>query len=174
MKVIFLEGLPGVGKTTIINRIRDMNIKNVHVVDEIIETGDLSLQSFYMNNDLKKYNMYKEGIIIIDRGPISTLSYNECKRLISDNKDLPVVQEWFEKTFKNIYLKDNVQTIYLKSKNNHYLLRYEDDKDSYGSIENLKLLEGITINNIKKFCNSYRFLNMDEYGIEEVINEIIN
>ena len=35
-KIIFLEGLPGIGKTTLINEIRNLNIPNVYVVDEII------------------------------------------------------------------------------------------------------------------------------------------
>lgn len=34
--IIFLEGLPGVGKTTIVNAIKKLNTKNVYVVDEVI------------------------------------------------------------------------------------------------------------------------------------------
>ena len=33
-KIIFIEGLPGVGKTTLINSLR--NIENVNIVDEVI------------------------------------------------------------------------------------------------------------------------------------------
>ena len=36
-KIIFLEGLPGVGKTTIANSIKNIGRTDVHVVDEIIK-----------------------------------------------------------------------------------------------------------------------------------------
>ena len=35
-KICFIEGLPGVGKTYLINKIRDMKIQNTNVVDELI------------------------------------------------------------------------------------------------------------------------------------------
>ena len=35
-KIIFIEGLPNVGKTYLINKIRNLNMKNVFIVDEII------------------------------------------------------------------------------------------------------------------------------------------
>ena len=35
-KIIFIEGLPGVGKTYLVNKIKAMNLDNVYVVDELI------------------------------------------------------------------------------------------------------------------------------------------
>ena len=35
-KIIFLEGLPSVGKTYLVTTIKNMNLKDVHIVDEII------------------------------------------------------------------------------------------------------------------------------------------
>ena len=35
-KIVFIEGLPGVGKTYLVNEIRKLCLKDVYVVDEII------------------------------------------------------------------------------------------------------------------------------------------
>ena len=35
-KIIFIEGLPTVGKTYLVNEIRKRNLQNVYVVDELI------------------------------------------------------------------------------------------------------------------------------------------
>ena len=35
-KIIFIEGLPTVGKTYLVNEIKKRNLQNVHVVDELI------------------------------------------------------------------------------------------------------------------------------------------
>ena len=76
-KIVFLEGLPGVGKTTLINKIKKSNISNIHAVDEIIvdlkEKTPVN-QNIFIINDNKKINLYKSGTIVIDIGPISTLS----------------------------------------------------------------------------------------------------
>jgi len=174
MTIIFLEGLPGIGKTTLINKIRDLNLKNIYVVDEILENSKDYSQSFFMKNDIKKITKYKEGIIIIDRGPISTLSYNECLDVIAQNKDINSVVKWFNNNFKKIYRQSNIKTIYLKKHKHEYLLRYVNEQDPYGSIKNQKILEEITLKNIKKYCANYKIFYIDNYSIEDVINEIIN
>ena len=77
MKMIILEGLPMVGKTTIIQYIKSLCIDNVNCVDElIIDTKELDQDSF-MKNDLMKINKYDSSLVFIDKGLISTLSYNE-------------------------------------------------------------------------------------------------
>lgn len=174
MNVVFLEGLPGIGKTTLINQIRELNLQNVYVVDEILEISQNSSQLFFMQNDINKVSKYKTGTIIIDRGAISTLSYNECLDIINANEELENVIKWFNDNFKKVYNKTNVKTIYLKKHNHKYLLRYKNLLDPYGSIKNQKKLEEITIKNIKKYCKNYKIFYIDNYTIEEIINEIIN
>lgn len=174
MNIVFLEGLPGVGKTTLINKIRELNLHNVYVVDEILEDFEDSSQLFFMENDIKKISKYKEGTIIIDRGAISTLSYNECLDVIGVNKDINSVVKWFDVNFKELYKNSNIKTIYLKKHNHKYLLRYKNLLDPYGSIKNQKKLEKITLKNIRKYCKNYKIFYIDNYIIEEIINEIIN
>ena len=174
MKIVFLEGLPGIGKTTLINEIRKLKVDNLFLVDEIIKKGEPTSQDFFMENDIKKLEKYNTGTIIIDRGAISTLSYNECLKEIRENKDLDNVYNWFDKNFKKVYSDNNVITIYLTRNTHKHLLRYEDDKDPYGSINNQIELEKITLNNIKKYCKNYKILNIDNYKKEEIVYEIIN
>ena len=103
-KIIFLEGLPGVGKSTIINYIANLNKDNIHTVNEIIvEIEDKTPieQDLFIINDNLKISKYNEGTIVIDRGPISTLTYNIVKNELVENFSSKQVVEWFS-IIKNI------------------------------------------------------------------------
>lgn len=125
-----------------------------------------------MQNDILKINKYQTGLIIIDRGMISTLSYNETLNELIGNDELEKIYEWFNKYGKKFYDQDNVMTIYLKT--SKYKLRYSNYKDPYGSIDNQKLLESFTLNNIEKYCKNYRIIDYEYKDMEKIINEIIN
>lgn len=171
-KIIFIEGLPGVGKTTIVNNLR--NISNVNVVDEVINKDEEDNRTkYYLKNDELKIDLYKEGLIVIDRGFLSTLSYEQSKRIINDDYDDSIALKWFEK-YKDIYNKENVSVIYLKRPNENYWLPYEDKKDPYGSIENQKLLEEVTMYNLKKYSKNQKVISYSFDKMSEVINEIIS
>lgn len=171
-KIIFIEGLPGVGKTTIINNLR--NIKDVNVVDEVINTqSEDNRTKYYLKNDELKFNLYKEGLIVFDRGFLSTISYEQTKKIINNDYDESIALDWFE-NYKGVYKKNNVTVIYLKRPNDNYYLPYEDDKDPYGSIENQKLLETISMYNLKKYTKNYKVLEYSFDKMAEVINEIIS
>ena len=171
-KIIFIEGLPGVGKTTIINNLRNMS--NVNVVDEVINSeNDDNRTKYYLKNDDLKINLYKEGLIVIDRGFLSTLSYEQSKKIINDDYDDSIALKWFNK-YKNLYNKKNVFVIYLKREIDNYYLPYEDEKDPYGSIENQKLLESISIYNLKKYSRNKKIISYSFDKMMEVIHEIIS
>ena len=99
-KIIFIEGLPTVGKTYLVNEIRKRNLRNVYVVDEIInpdiKNAFIDSEDKFLKNDEMKVNKYDDGIIIIDRGPISTLVYNQVLHLIDNKYDTSYVEKWFE------------------------------------------------------------------------------
>ena len=93
MKIVFLEGLPGVGKSTIAKTIKELKKDNVVVAEEIElfnPKRDNFHQDFYMKNDDFKFNKCIKGIknnldtiCIVDRSAISTLSYNQSKNIIN-------------------------------------------------------------------------------------------
>ena len=175
-KIIFIEGLPTVGKTYLVNEIRKRNLRNVYVVDEIInpdiKNAFIDSEDKFLKNDEMKVNKYDDGIIIIDRGPISTLVYNQVLNLIDNKYDTSYVEKWFEQ-FLNIYKSDNTYNYYLNNPGTYNPSLY-DDKNPFGSIENLKLTHAITIFNLNKYAKNYRVCDYDKTNLEELLNEIIN
>lgn len=173
-KITFLEGLPGVGKTTIVNILKENynllicnEIENSKIIDKINDD-----QSLYMKNDEIKINKYQQGNIVIDRGLISTMAYNIAKKQIDKTYNNEKVLNWFEKN-KDIYNQDFVSVIYLKRKD--YKIPYNDIYDPYGSLNNQKLLEEVTIDLCNKYVRKLKIINYQyETDLEMIINEIIN
>lgn len=175
-KVIFLEGLPGVGKTTIVRSIKKLNIDNVHVVDEIINKVEEKTpinQISYFQNDEMKLAKYEKGLIIIDRGPISTLSYNMARSEIDKTFDAREAKEWF-KQFIEILEDAHNQILYLTTNKKSYYIPFNNDMDPYGSINNQQVLEQITIANCKKYAKKVTIKEYHKENMEEIINEIIS
>ena len=177
-KIIFLEGLPGVGKSTIAKTIKN-NYPDINVVDEII-SGQMpnyqeQNQEWFMKNDDKKISLYNQGIIVIDRGPISTLSYNQT-RLITDKNysfDITKVVKWFE-SYHRLLTDPNTYVYYLTNKKQSYYISIEHKDDPYGSIKNQQLLEDISIYNSQKYATNLKIIEYHKQNKEEIINEIIN
>ena len=175
-KIIFLEGLPGVGKSTITNYIASLNKDNIHTVNEIIvdiEDKTPIEQDLFIMNDNLKTSKYNEGIIIIDRGPISTLTYNIVKNELVENFSSKQVVDWFN-TIKNIFKQDNVFIYYLTTNGKKYYLPYNNKMDPNGSIENQKRVEEVALYNIKKYSKNYKIKEYNKKNMEDIINEIIN
>ena len=141
-KIIFIEGLPSVGKTYLVNKIKEMNLQNVYVVDEIInpdiENPFIDSEDKFLKNDEMKVNKFDDGIIIIDRGPISTLVYNQVLHIIDNKYAATIVEEWFNQ-FLDIYKNDNTYNYYLNKKQELYK---QDEKtlSCYDAIKDLKNL----------------------------------
>lgn len=175
-KIIFIEGLPTVGKTYLVNEIRKKNLQNVYVVDELInpdiKNAFIDSEDKFLKNDEMKVNKYNNGIIIIDRGPISTLVYNQVLHLIDNKYDASYVEDWFKK-FLDIYKSDNTYNYYLNNPG-IYNPSLNDKKNPFGSVENLKLMHEITIFNLNKYAKNYRVFNYDKTNMEELLNEIIS
>lgn len=175
-KIFFLEGLPGVGKSTIINYIKKMNKANVHTVDEIIvEMEDKTPleQDLFIINDNLKIQKYDEGIIVIDRGPISTLTYNIVKNELVEEFSSKEVIDWFN-TIKGIFSQENVFIYYLTTNGKEYYLPYNNEFDPNGSVKNQKKVEEVAIYNIKKYAKNYKIIEYHKENMEDIINEIIN
>ena len=182
-KIIFLEGLPGVGKTTIANNIKQLVNVNIHVVDEIIKKNIINTisdeETDYMKNDEMKIKTEFDGIIVIDRGPISTLSYNQARSIINSKFDAQPVIKWFNK-IKKIYNQKDVSILYLTTNKKSYKLSksynlsYDNNLDPFGSYDNQDLVEAISIFNCKKYCKNTIIKEYHKENMEDIINEIIN
>ncbi len=171
-KIIIIEGLPGVGKTTILNNIKNRFIENVNVVNEIIykNNNDITQEKFLINDDMK-INLFKDGVIFIDRGPISTLSYNEMKNKLIGNSEYKKVLNYFNNNYKDFYLLPNVYTVYIKTKRRNLI--HVDSNNLYKSFEKQEILERITLKNIRKYCKNYQVLEYKQKDLENFVNKII-
>ena len=176
-KMVFLEGLQGVGKSTIINTIKNLNKKGTFTVDEIINEELLNdpllenSEESWIKNDEQKINKHQYGLIIIDRGPISTLSFNMAKSLIDKNFNPKPVIDWFYR-IKNIFNDENTRVLHLTNSNNNYFIRKSDELDPNGSVINQKLLESISIYNCEKHVKNYSVLKYDNLKMKEILYEI--
>ena len=180
-KICFLEGLPGVGKTTLIEKVKSLNPKDVFIVDEIVLKeifNKINLdQNLYLKNDEMKIDMFKEGTIIIDRGPISTFSYNQARHIVDIDFDfsLDEVESWFKK-FIDLYKDETVFVYYLIKDDENFLIRYPNDKDPYGNVNNQRLLQEITMFNCKMYAKNinFRLFDVENGDVMGLISEIID
>lgn len=175
-KIIFIEGLPNVGKTYLIDEIKKKKIKNVFVVEELINpniknpfTDD---EEVFLKNDELKVSKYNNGIIIVDRGPISTLVYNQVNHIINNNYDAKFVEKWFEQ-FVDLYNSENIYNYYLYNPD-IYIPSVNDNTNPFGSVDNLRLTHALTLYNLKKYAKNFNIIKYTKSNLEEVINEIIN
>jgi len=171
-RITFLEGLPGVGKSTLTSILKEKGVLISEEIEkkEIYDNINVN-QYLYMENDEYKINKHTEGNIVIDRGLISTLAYNITRNILNNNHKIDYVIDWFMKN-KDIYNNDYVKVIYLKRKG--FKIPYNDELDPYGSIENQQLLEQVTLALIRVYVKNYKIIDYDYRKDEEVvISEII-
>lgn len=165
-KIIFLEGLPGVGKTTILNELMK---RGENVVAELVNNP--TTEEDFLENDLLKIKKFNEGKIFIDRGIISTLSYSQVKKIINPDYNINKCLRWFKKVRK--YL-NNSEIVYLTNKGTDYYVSVKDINSPYGSLESQKMLECISLYNAQKYCKSIKIIEYHKDNMEEVVDEIIN
>lgn len=165
-KIIFLEGLPGVGKTTILNELKK---RGENVVDELVNNP--ITEEEFLENDLLKVKKFNEGKIFIDRGIISTLSYSQVKKIINPDYNINKCLNWFKKSSK--YLNDS-EVVYLTNKGADYYISVEDLNSPYGSLGTQKMLESISLYNAQKYCKSVKIIEYHKDKMMEVVDEIID
>ena len=171
--IIILEGLPGVGKTTLVN---DLRSQNIFCIDELPTTKILlDTQESFMQNDSQKVAEAQdsnEKLIIMDRGPISTLAYSLTKHKIDKSFDFMPTVTWFT-TMIPFYKQPDVHTIYLRGNSTP---PYVNQDDPYGSDRNLSILDATTRHLIAIFTASssvrqYAYTTDHKELIDEILDQ---
>lgn len=179
-KIFILEGLPGVGKSTLVTLLR---AKGVVCIDEVspeymrrAKRGNEVAQAVFIDNDEQKVDKAltsTAATIVMDRGPISTLAYNLAKhKLVKSDEFMPVVT-WFAQSMQSFYERDEVHVIYLQGNTK---LPYDDPADPYGTEANQKLLESISLQLARIFAKNMTVRQYDYTNVtdqENLINEIL-
>lgn len=176
MKIVFLEGLPGVGKTTILQRLRE-KYPNINTVDELIFnklfTNSVITQEDFMKNDDIKCIKAQSLNSVVDRGPISTLSYNQVRHIVDENFkfNILLVKKWFNQWLNLI---NNSIIYYFTNDQNTFSITSQNKNDPYGSIINQKILEYVSLYNCKKYCKNVIIKKYYKNNLEEIVDEIAN
>jgi len=116
-RIFFLEGLPGSGKTSIIQHLKT----SYHVVEEVLNKSQLARchnkrhQDFFFANDERKIAKAKQasGVVLIDRSPLSTLYFNLAKFVFNFNYNPGDVLNWFACQIKPEFESGDFRFIFL-------------------------------------------------------------
>lgn len=108
------EGLPGAGKTTLINELAIEN--NLPIVEQILKHNKYlnNPVKYYSYNDFLKYKKVenlsmKNSIVIMDRGYLSTLAYNYAFDILFNTNHFKTLKKEYGKF--NSYF--NLEFIYI-------------------------------------------------------------
>ncbi len=112
-EIIYFEGLPRSGKTTLTNQL-SREYPQLAAVGEYIhpaleDESNWANQRIFMENDELKYKVAQAygKQCLVDRGHLSTLLYTHAYNLIRGDKDLSYVDDWYAGTIlKNKMLPD--------------------------------------------------------------------
>ncbi len=99
--IIAVEGLPGAGKTGLMNELKNVaGIKTINQfeieIDSLKNNGHLQ----YLKNDIYKSllaNQRTEGIVVMDRDFSSTLAFAYAKSSLDNTNDYDLINEYYKK-----------------------------------------------------------------------------
>ena len=115
-EVVYFEGLPGSGKTSLIKQMAASHPDRFTTVDEYVDPNEASSasiqydQTFFLANDELKYKLARRSekpCCLVDRGHLSSVLYSLAYTRIRGDRDLPYVVDWyFDRILKDGMLPD--------------------------------------------------------------------
>jgi thymidylate kinase len=104
-EVIYVEGLPGSGKTTLIGRLALRHPGLFNTIGEYVDPGEATAavaasdETYFTRNDVNKYRAARASLLpcLVDRGHLSTLLYNQAHELVQGHTIVDV-DTWYRET----------------------------------------------------------------------------
>ena len=181
-KVIVLEGLPGSGKTTLANYLRN-ELSFLKVNESLGYLGGINLtndQRVIYKETVKKYVIAKQSTkpAVIDRGYPSMLAWDYCAEKLSRTKNLLEKLEWVNEGLRSEKLFEPDLYIHLvisPSRSFERKPRKEIIDDVWGGIEGAKYC----VDFYTKFFNNYLkrtavFMVSGEFSTHKIAEMILS
>ncbi len=115
-KIIYVEGVPASGKTTIVKKLYEKFDNTIDIIPEYINLADGSKAeishdpNYFRNNDEMKWQIAsqsKKSYTFVDRGHLSTVIYNLAEFKIAKKiENLEIIDWYFEKILANNCIPD--------------------------------------------------------------------
>lgn len=116
--LVALEGIAGVGKTTLIERLKKDN--RFECIPQLlpnndIEDSSLTIEKVFRSDELKTqaYLSSSREVVVMDRYYQSTFAYHWATDQIYKEHKLPLVREWYEGAYKRGTLLTPDLTIFI-------------------------------------------------------------
>jgi len=117
--VVYVEGIPASGKTTIINRLLGKFNRLIDIVPEYVDSREGKRAeithdpNYFIKNDEAKWQLSQESnkkFVFVDRGHLSTVIYNLVEVRIKKNIDRLKILDWY---FDSILGKNRLPSYYI-------------------------------------------------------------
>lgn len=159
--MLIIEGIDGVGKTTLVENLRNYGMKKYHFD---YDSKNMDLFSKYM-----KVLLEDDGELVLDRSFISEMVYgpvirNKCKLSIENYTKLLI-----------LYKNAGAKIIYLTAPKNVLLKRKNDEKSDYEVITNHYEELSKRYDEIMEYSSNFIdviAINTNELNIEQVRSQV--
>lgn len=183
--VIYLEGLPGSGKSSLVNKLIKQDSSKYVSVPEVIEEKKLVEkhntfeQDFFLKNDSVKYEMAmkiigKKHNVVIDRSPLSTYIFNILKSKKLQQPISKIIEDWFQELWPRV--SSGSLFVYLKVNPNMSLIRkarLSDNNDPWANIHDLDEADKLYLKYLSLLPQkNVLYVDSDNKSLEIVLYEI--
>ncbi|SRR5258706_3746579 len=164
--VVYLEGLPGCGKTSTLEKLSTdyITLPEIFINGDVAEFHNLPIQTFFLKNDEQKLEKSEisEKTVIVDRSPLSTLFFNKAKHEVDPSHDSESIIEWFNNVIEPKISSSNCHFILIDIPANLSLKRKNREvnlNDPWANPSTLELIRKMFIERSKAYPSQFVVLD---------------
>lgn len=179
-EIYFLEGLPGSGKSMLLEELKRKGSK---IIREVIDSKELSEnhnkpdQAFFFRNDERKLEMAEKmsSTVIIDRSPLSTLLFNLAKFSIDKNLNPAQALEWYADKFDGKFRNNSVYHFFFIDITPEISMKRRgaraNKKDPWNNLKSLKFIRDFYLVFGENYIKNFEVINGDN-DLEIILKQI--